>query len=263
MPGQLDGRVAIVTGASRGIGKEIAILFGREGAKVVVAARTENEGDHQLPGAISETVAQIKQSGGEATAVRCDISNTDDIERLVDTARSTYSPVDVLVNNAALTYYIPIQDFPLRRWHKMIDVDLTAPMLLAQAVIPDMLGAGRGHIVNISSLAARHPEGPPYAMPGRGGTTYGVVKAGIERLTTGLAHELYDDNIAVNSLAPAGIVASPGVLYHKLIESEDDPRAEPVEYMARAALILATCDPKELTGRITYSQPLLKQHGLL
>jgi NAD(P)-dependent dehydrogenase (short-subunit alcohol dehydrogenase family) len=263
MAGQLDGRVAIVTGASRGIGKEIALLFGREGARVIAAARTEREGDHQLAGAISATVGEIKDAGGQATAVRADISKVEDIENLVETTRRVYGPVDVLVNNAALTYYIPIKDFPLRRWHRMIDVDLTAPMLLAQAVIPDMVAKGRGHIVNISSLAARHPEGPPYAMPGRGGTTYGVVKAGIERLTTGLAHELYDDNIAVNSLAPAGIVASPGVLFHKLIESDDDPRAEPVEYMARAALILATCEPKELTGTIAYSQPLLKKHGQL
>jgi citronellol/citronellal dehydrogenase len=261
--GQLEGRTAIVTGASRGIGKEIAVLFGREGARVVVAARTEHEGDHQLPGGIAETVGEIKSAGGEATAVRCDVSSADEIQRLVDTARERYGPVDILVNNAALTYYMPIADFPLKRWQKMLDVDITGPMLLCQAVIPDMVAAGRGHIVNISSLAARHPEGPPYAMPPRGGTTYGVVKAGIERFTSGLAHELYERNIAVNSLAPAGIVASPGVLYHKLIQSEDDPRAEPVEYMARAALLLATCDPKEVTGRIAYSQPLLKQNGLL
>lgn len=261
--GQLQDRVAIVTGASRGIGKEIALLFAAEGAKVVVAARTENEGDHQLPGAIAETVSEIKAAGGEATAVRADISKVEDIERLVTTTRETYGPVDVLVNNAALTYYIPIAGFPLSRWQRMIDVDLTAPMLLAQAVIPDMIAAGRGHIVNISSLAARHPEGPPYELPARGGTTYGVVKAGIERFTTGLAHELYSHNIAVNSLAPAGIVPSPGVLYHKLIADENDSRAEPVAYMAQATLILATCDPKELTGRITYSQPLLKKHGRL
>jgi NAD(P)-dependent dehydrogenase (short-subunit alcohol dehydrogenase family) len=263
MPGQLDGRVAIVTGASRGIGKEIAILFGREGAKVVVAARTEHEGDHQLPGGIAETVAEIKAAGGEATAVKCDVSDTSDIENLIKAAHDAYGPVGVLVNNAALTYYIPIKEFPLRRWERMLQVDLTGPMLLCQAVIPDMIASGRGHIVNISSLAARHPEGPPYDRAPHGGTTYGVVKAGIERFSTGLAHELFENNIAVNSLAPAGIVPSPGVLFHKLIQDENDPRAEPVELMAKAALVLATCDPKELTGKITYSQPLLKKHGLL
>jgi NAD(P)-dependent dehydrogenase (short-subunit alcohol dehydrogenase family) len=261
--GQLDGHVAIVTGASRGIGKEIASLFGREGAKVIVAARTEHEGEHQLPGGISETVDEIRSAGGEATAVRCDVSRLEDIERLVETARSTYGPVDVLVNNAALTYYVPIKDFPLKRFQKMLDVDITGPFLLAQAVIPDMVKKGSGHIVNISSLAARHPDGPPYQMAPRGGTTYGLVKAAIERFSTGLAHELFDNNIAVNSLAPTGIVASPGVLFHHLVENEDDPRAEPIDYMARAALILATCDPKELTGRICYSQSLLKKTGQL
>jgi NAD(P)-dependent dehydrogenase (short-subunit alcohol dehydrogenase family) len=263
MPNKLEERTAIVTGASRGIGKEIALLFAAEGARVIVAARTEQEGDHQLAGSIAETVSEINAAGGEATAARCDLSKPDDIEALVKTAHDAYGPVDVLVNNAALTYYVPIKDFPIRRWERMIQVDLTGPMLLCQAVIPDMIVAGRGHIVNISSLAARHPEGPPYERDAHGGTTYGVVKAGIERFSTGLAHELFENNIAVNALSPAGIVPSPGVLFHKLIQDENDPRAEPVELMAKAALVLATCDPKELTGRITYSQPLLKKQGLL
>jgi citronellol/citronellal dehydrogenase len=263
MSKQLEGRVAIVTGASRGIGKEIAVLFGREGAKVVVSARTEHKGEHELEGSIDETVAQIKAEGGEAMAVRCDVSRVEEIERLVQTTREAYGPADVLVNNAALTYFIPIKEFPLRRWQKMLEVDLTAPFLTIQAVLPDMLAAGRGHIINISSRAAIHPEGPPYAMGGHGGTTYGVVKAGLERLTTGLAHELYGKGIAVNVISPSSVVATPGVLFHRLIASAEDPRAEPVEYMARAVLFLASCDPKVDTGMVTYSQELLKARGLL
>jgi citronellol/citronellal dehydrogenase len=263
MAGQLEGEVAIITGASRGIGKEIATLFAAEGAKVVAAARTERSGEHQLPGSIGETVEEIRAGGGQAIGVRCDVSRQEDIDALVETAHQEFGPISILVNNAALTYYLPISEFPLKRWQKMLEVDLTGPFLLAQAVLPDMQAAKRGHIINISSRASVHPEGPPYALAGRGGTTCGVVKAGIERFTTGLAHEVYDSGIAVNSLAPEGIVPSPGVLFHRLITDEDDPRAEPVEYMAKAALVLATCDPKRLTGRIAYSQPLLREHGLL
>ncbi len=145
----------------------------------------------------------------------------------------------------------------------MLAVDITAPFLLAQAVIPDMIAGGGGHIVNVSSVASVHPAGPPYELPAFGATPYGTVKAGIERFSTGLAHELYESGIAVNSLAPTGIVASPGVLFHRLIKDDTDPRAEPIDYMAKAALILATCDPKTLTGRVKYSQPLLKEHGQL
>jgi citronellol/citronellal dehydrogenase len=262
MAGRLDGRVAIITGASRGIGKEIALLFAAEGARVVAAARTEHTGEHPLEGGVADTVAEAKAAGGEAIAVRCDVSRQEDIENLVETARREFGPVDVLVNNAALTYYIPIKDFPLKRWQKMIEVDLTGPFLLIQAVLPDMLAAGRGNIVNISSIAARHPQ-PPYAMEPRGGTVYGMVKAGIERLSTGLAHELHESGIAVNALSPTAVVPTPGVLYHKLIESEDDPRAEPPSYMAKAALVLASCTPKEYTGRIAYSQEILKENALL
>jgi NAD(P)-dependent dehydrogenase (short-subunit alcohol dehydrogenase family) len=263
MTPQLEGKVAIVTGSSRGIGKAIALLFAQEGAKVVVTARTDQPGRHPLPGTISETAGEIENAGGQAIAVRCDVSQPDDIQRLVHTTHQAFGKVDVLVNNAALNYYIALHDFPINRWRKMIDVDLTAPMLLVQAILPDMLQMGAGHIVNISSRAAIHPAGPPYELPPRGGTPYGVVKAGLERLSTGLAHELYDHSIAVNALSPNSVVPTPGVLYHKLVDGEDDPRAEPVEYMARAALFLATCDPKRDTGLIAYSRDLLEERGLL
>ncbi len=263
MAGQLQGRVAIVTGASRGIGKAIALLFAREGAQVVVAARTEKAAEHPLPGTIHDTAAEITAAGGRAQAVRCDVSQLEDVQRLVEATHDAFGPVDVLVNNAALNYYIPLAEFPLRRWQKMLEVDLTGPFMLIQAVLPDMLAAGRGHIINISSRAALHVQGPPYDEQYRGGTPYGVVKAGLERFTTGLASELHEAGIAVNALSPASVVPTPGVLFHHLLESEDDPRAEPVEYMARAALFLATCDPKRQTGLLAYSQPLLREQGLL
>ena len=114
--GKLDNKVVVVTGASRGIGKYIAQLFAAEGGKVICAARTISEGDHQLEGSLNTTVAEIKDAGGEATAVASNISIPEECEQLIQTARDTYGPVDVLVNNAALTYFVPIKDYRLNRW---------------------------------------------------------------------------------------------------------------------------------------------------
>ena len=114
--GRLDGKVAIVTGASRGIGAWISQLFAQEGARVVCVARTLKEGDHILEGSLEMTCAQIRESGGEATPVAANISLPEDCERLIEETRAAYGPADILVNNAALTYFIPIKDYPLNRW---------------------------------------------------------------------------------------------------------------------------------------------------
>src|SRR2546427_12283948 len=114
--GKLDGKSVIVTGASRGIGAEIARVFASEGGRVVCAARTLKEGDHQFEGSLESTVTAIKTAGGEATAVAANISEPDECQKLVQAARDTYGPIEVLVNNAALTYFIPIKDYALNRW---------------------------------------------------------------------------------------------------------------------------------------------------
>src|SRR6266446_7651536 len=108
--GKLQDKVAIVTGASRGIGKAIAELFAKEGAKVVCSARTMKEGEHPLEGSLETTVAGIKRAGGEATAVTCDVSSEEDCKKLVAETHRAYGPCDVLVNNAALTYFIEVKD---------------------------------------------------------------------------------------------------------------------------------------------------------
>ncbi|MGD9889682.1 MAG: SDR family NAD(P)-dependent oxidoreductase, partial [Dehalococcoidia bacterium] len=113
--GALAGRVAVVTGASRGIGEAIARRLAMEGAKVVVSARTVEQSEHPLPGTITDTVARIRAAGGEAHAVKCDVSRPEERAHLIDEAVATYGPVDILVNNAAVTYYTPIAEFPEKR----------------------------------------------------------------------------------------------------------------------------------------------------
>ena len=158
--GVLAGKVAVVTGASRGIGDAIARRFAMEGAKVVVSARTVDSGEHYLPGTINETVAAIRAAGGEALGVKADLAAAEDREQLIAAAEAEFGSVDILVNNAAITYFIPVEDFPEKRFRLMTDVQVWAPFELAQRVLPGMQEKGSGWILNISSHAAIHPEKP-------------------------------------------------------------------------------------------------------
>ncbi len=263
--GRLDGKVALVTGASRGIGQEIAELFGREGARVACSARTLEEGGHRLfAGSLSRTVDRIRSAGGEAFALPCDVSEYDNCAQAVAEVEKTLGPVDVLVNNAALTYFIPIRDFPLGKWHRSFAVNVHAPFYLSQLVLPKMIERRAGAIVNISSGAAIGPGVAPYSEEVRrfrGGTLYGAEKAALERFTQGLAAEVYDDGVSVTCVSPSQVVATPGTVHHKLVRGMEDPRAEPAEYMAQAALLLATEPLEKVSGRVTYSQVVLKEFG--
>jgi citronellol/citronellal dehydrogenase len=266
--GKLDGKVVVVTGASRGIGAEIAKMFAAEGGRVVCAARTLREGDHPLAGSLESTVQEIRAAGGEATPVSVNISEPPECERLVEEARKAYGPIDVLVNNAALTYYIPVKEYPLNRWMRSWAVNFHAPFILCQLVLNgDMIPRNTGSIVNISSGAAIGPGRGPYpeAVTGSraGGTCYGAEKAAMERFSQGLASEVYQYGISVTALSPSLVVPTPGTVYHHLVEGMDDPRGEPAELMAKAALLLATEPLDTITGRVTYSQQILKEYGQL
>jgi NAD(P)-dependent dehydrogenase (short-subunit alcohol dehydrogenase family) len=259
--GLLEGRIAIVTGASRGIGAEIARRFGAEGAAVAVAARTTEPGVSRFEGTIEETAEQIRAAGGTATAISADLSRVEDREHLVaETVRQLGQP-DILVSNAAVTFFTRVEDFSPKRYALMFAVQVEAPFHLATVVLPGMRERGAGWILNISSVAARHPALPPGPFAGRGGTVYGMCKAAIERFSTGLAAELYPDNIAVNALSPTKVVPTPGTVFHHLT-SEGDPNSEPASVMAEAALMLCHRDPQSLTGRVTYSQELLAELGV-
>ncbi len=264
--GKLDGRIAIVTGASRGIGEEIARLFAAEGAKIVCSARTLNEGDHRmLSGSLAGTVKQIKDAGGEAIAVTVDVSNEADCQRLVQAAESAYGTVDILVNDAALTYYKPIVDYNVKHWVKAFAVNVHGPFMMSQLVLPGMMKLKRGAIVNISSGSAIGPGRTPFkdARPVNGGTMYGATKAALERFTQGLAQEVRQHHIAVTALSPSQVVATPGTVYHKIVNGMSDPNAETPLYMARAALLLASEPADKVNGRVSYSQQILGEYGLI
>jgi citronellol/citronellal dehydrogenase len=258
--GALDGKVALVTGASRGIGAAIARRLAAEGAAVAVSARTTTEGESRFAGTIRGTVAEIEAAGGRALAVRADLARADERADLVRQVEAGLGPVDVLVNNAAVTWFTPVTEFSDKRFALMFEVQVTAPFDLARRVLPGMRDRGAGAILNISSRVAIHP---PVTRAGRGGTVYGMCKAAVERFSTGLAAEMHADGIAVNALSPNRVVPTPGTLFHHLT-TEDAPDAEPPDVMAEAALALvrppAPGEPLR-TGRIAYSQDLLDELG--
>jgi len=255
----LKGKVAIVTGASRGIGEALAIRYAMEGAKVVVSARTENEGDHSLEGSIRSVVERITAAGGDALGVRADLAIPEQRENLIKEATDRYGVVDILINNAAITYFAPVKSFQKKHYDLMLEVQVYAPFHLSQLVLPGMIERQSGWILNISSHAALHPAKD---NGGRGGTVYGMCKAALERLTTGLASEVYGKGIGVNVISP-GLVATPGVVHHKLITEESKDRVVPVENMAEACLRLSYGDPATLTGKITYAVDMIEEFGLI
>jgi citronellol/citronellal dehydrogenase len=262
--GRLDGKVVVVTGASRGIGADVARLFAAEGGRVVCAARTVQEGQHPLAGSLEQTVGAIREAGGEAHAVGANIAEPPECERLIREARQRYGPIDVLINNAALTYYVPVKDYPVGKWLRSWAVNFQAPFILSQLVLGDMVPRRTGAIVNISSGSAIGPGRGPYPDPAvgaRGGTCYGAEKAALERFTQGLASEVFQYGVSVTSVAPSQVVPTPGTVYHRLVSGLDDPRGEPPILMARAALLLATEPAERVSGRVTYSQQILREFG--
>ena len=257
--GPLKGKVAVVTGASRGIGAAICTRLAQEGAKVIASARTAESGESNLPGTLVETVEHIRSAGGEASMVRADLSKEEDRVHLIEQANEIYGPVDILVNDAAVTFFIPVETFPKKRFDLMFEVQVWAPMHLSQLVLPSMRERKQGWIVNISSGAAFHPK-QPYNRRG-GGTVYGMCKAALERLTTGLASEVFDDNIAVNVISP-GLVDTPGVAVHGLITEQTKDRVQPIEYIAEGVYQMVSRDPKSMTGVIGHADPFLKELGI-
>ena len=273
MAARLAGRCAIVTGASRGLGRATALALAAEGAAVAVVARTETQWDDRLPGTIGDTVAVIERAGGRAVAIRADLLERDDIPRLVDEARAALGPITILVNNAAFTApgrppvpgatarpaapkatspdatnteWPGFLSVPLAAYRRHFEIGPFAAYELSQLICPDMIAAGYGSIINVTSVASRVPGDGPYpdvsggVLPGYGGS-----KAALEHLTSCAAFDLARHNIAVNALAPSRPIATPGLTYYR----NQFASVSPDDEFGRAVVELALADPTVVTGR--------------
>jgi NAD(P)-dependent dehydrogenase (short-subunit alcohol dehydrogenase family) len=260
---ECEGRTALVTGASRGIGAAIAERLAAAGATVAVVARSLDSHPPKLPGTLRETVERITGRGGRAVAVRGDVSDAESRVEFFRRCQEGIGPIDILVNNAALGAYKPFSAFTADDFTTICDANLRAPFELCQLAAGGMRERKRGWIINISSATAELPAGPPF-IPWEqmgGHLLYAASKAALNRLTVGLAAELYDDGIAVNALAPVAAVITPGVEALGVTAWIDESMREPVEAMAEAALALAICDPRTVTGQVAYSKTFLQQIG--
>ena len=265
MAGECEGKVALVTGASRGIGAAIAQRLAAEGALVAAVARSLDSSPEGVPGTLRETVAAIEADGGRAVAIQGDILDHASRERFMAEARKALGPIDILVNNATFGPYKPLEKFVDQRTiARTLESSVGAPLHLVQLALPDMRAKRRGWILNISSATAKHPQGPPYIEWERvgGSHVYASGKAALDRLTTGLAAELHKDGIAVNALAPVAAVITEGVRASGATPFIEPSMIEPVEAMAEAALALVTGDPEKHTGRVAYSLRLLEELGV-
>jgi NAD(P)-dependent dehydrogenase (short-subunit alcohol dehydrogenase family) len=261
--GSLSGRVAIVTGASRGIGRAIAERLGSAGATVVIAARSLDSSVNELTGTLAETAAAIEKAGGKAIMIACDVENAESRANLIDETIAKAGRLDILVNNAGRAIHAKIEDFTTADTVSQVQQYLVSPHELIRLAVPHMRAQGKGWIVNLGSSTAHTPEGPPYDdyTTHGGAALYAALKTSIHRLTVSLAAELLADNISVNVVAPVGAILTPGVEALGVITEATMAYVEPADHIAEAALALVEPEPRTLTGKIAFSYFYLDEIG--
>jgi citronellol/citronellal dehydrogenase len=251
----LKDKVAIITGASRGVGRFMALELAREGCHIVVAARTEREADPKLPGTIFSTAEELRALGVRALPVRTDVTDEESVRAMAQAALAEFGRIDVLINNAGVMAPGRLWEIPLKRWDLVARVNVRGAVACCQAVLPHMIERRDGVIINISSIAADQAIGD--------NISYSVTKQALRKLSEGLAAEVKEFGIRVFALSPEGLVITPGTMYHRLPEQvPSGPFVEAPEAMGKAVAFLCGEQGRALSGRHFYSRALLREHGL-
>ncbi|MDA1001770.1 MAG: SDR family NAD(P)-dependent oxidoreductase [Chloroflexi bacterium] len=240
MAGRLAGKVAIITGASRGLGEYCAIEYGREGATVVIAARTEQVSNPILEGTIYSAAIKVDEVGGEGFPVVCNVADRASVEQMVETVLAKYGRIDILMNNAGVLVPGALSDLQSRHWELQFRVNVNGPFFCTRAVLPTMVEQRSGSIINISSVAADREDSG----------SYGITKRAVEDFTRQLAREVRAHGIAVNALKPVAAIETPGMRFGHGGDLAPDVRAglPTAASYVEAAVLLALQTPDTCTG---------------
>jgi citronellol/citronellal dehydrogenase len=252
MAATLAGKTLFITGASRGIGLAIALRAARDGANVVIAAKS-NDPNPKLPGTIHSAAAEIEAAGGKALALKCDIREEADVRAAVDAAVERFGGIDILVNNASAISLTGTLDTPMKRFDLMFGVNVRGTFLCSQACLPHLLRAGNPHILTLSPPLNMDPKwfGPHVA--------YTMAKYGMSECVLGMAEEFRDRGVAVNALWPRTVIRTAALA---MIPGVDPARCRTPEIMADAAHAVLTTPARERTGRFLIDEDVLREAGV-
>lgn len=248
---KLKDKVIVITGSSRGIGREMALRFAKDGAKIVIAAKSVTEG--KLPGTIYSVAKEVEAAGGEALPIPIDLRMDETIVKMVEEVIAKWGRIDMLINNAGAIMLTPLEQTPMKRADLMLDLNMRGVLCCSHYCIPHLKAAGGGHILNLSPPINLDPKwfGPH--------VVYTISKYGMSMATLGLAEELRKSGVGVNSLWPRTLVASEAT---KMLLGEQGMAAcRTPAVMADAAYEIVTSDPKEFTGQTVLDEPFLRERG--
>jgi citronellol/citronellal dehydrogenase len=246
----LQGRVAIITGGSRGIGRALALALARAGCHVVIAAKT-TESTEKLPGSVHTVAAEVEALGAQALPVQIDVRVESQIEMMVARTLERFGRIDMLVNNAGALYWRNVLDTPAKRFDLVMSVNARAALLCSRAVLPAMIVQRFGHIINMS---------PPLDLamvPGR--VAYAISKLGMTLLTFGLAEEVKAHNVAVNSLWPVTVIESQASINLRL---GTPAMWRKPDILADCVIRIAQKEPASFTGHALLDEDFLRAEGV-